>query len=150
MNIPPGRKIAVGGTRYPNDLPGRPTKGPTAREPVAIEPTSATYGAGYNSTSGAPSGELDGVLTPVGRIFAEARSVTAAAGSPAVTVTLISSKRGVRAHVRLASSTIAGGSVRFWTQNPVTKDWALGGVDETLATGTQEAATTDQIVAVGS
>lgn len=148
-NIPP-RRLPMAGSRYARDIPGKPKQGVEQREPRAVTPTTVTYSAAYNSTSGTPSGEGDGVMTPVGRLWAEARSITAAAGSPAVTVTLVATQRGVRAHVRLASSTIAGGTVRFWTQNPLTKEWALGGVDESLATGAQEAATTDQVIAVGS
>jgi hypothetical protein len=120
------------------------------RQPVQVDASRLDYQAAYNSTSQAPSGPNDGVPLPYGRAWAEARSVTHSTGSGGVTVTLLSTQTGVRAIVTAPiGATIAGGSVRFWVYDPAANQWALGSVEETLATGTRAAATSDQFVTVG-
>lgn len=110
----------------------------------------AVYSQAIGSTANAPSSPDDGVMTPIGRVFAEARSITVSAGTSPVEVTLTAGKRGVRAAVKCgAGATITGGSVRFWVFDDVVREWALGNVDETLPTGAQRVSTTDQFVTVG-
>lgn len=122
-----------------------------AAEPVAVEPARADYSAGYNSTTGVPSGPLAGVATAYGRCWAEARSITCGGGTgPSLQVVLLATQNGVRATVIApVGQTIAGGSVRFWWLDPVTQIWSLGNVDETLPTGTRSASTSDQFSPVG-
>lgn len=111
-----------------------------------------TYSAAYNSTSNAPSGDLDGLeLADGSRIWAEVRSFTASAGAAAPVVTLRASQNGARAYIDAgAGVTVAGGSIRWWVMEPTKRVWHLGGVDETLATGAQRVATTDQLITVGA
>lgn len=120
-------------------------------EPRPVSAARADYSAGYNSTSLTPNGPSAGVEASYGRIWAEARSITHSGGSGSVAVALLSTQNGVRAIVTApAGQTITGGSVRFWNFDPVTQIWALGGVDETLSTGTQSVATSDQFMTVGA
>lgn len=110
----------------------------------------AVYTAAYNATNGVPTGQREGVPTNYGRVWAEGRSLTNSGGGGAFKVTLISSQNGVRATIEAPDgTTISGGSVRFWLQDPSTLEWALGGVEETIATGVQRVVTTDQFVTVG-
>lgn len=141
----------MGGSVYPDQEPGQPNGIGIEREPRSVEPTIITYSAGSNVTTNAPSALTEGVKTGVGRVWAEPRSVVVSDSAPTVEVTLIATQKGVRAHVRsrAAGTTITSGSVRFWVQNPISKAWALGGVEETLVGGAQECATTDQFVTVG-
>lgn len=148
----PRRRIPLAGSAYPGAEPGQPSPGPASREPQKVQGSTSVYAQATNVTSNAPSGEFDGVATPIGRVWAEARSVTTSDVAASVEVTLTATQKGVRALVRsrVAGTTIAAGSIRFWVQNHISKQWALGGVDETLPTGAQEVATTDQFVTVGS
>ena len=120
-------------------------------EPRPVQADRADYNAAYNSTSGAPSQPLDGVSSGYGRVWAEARGITHSGGSGSVAVVLISSQNGVRAIVTAPpGQTITGGSVRFWTFDPITQTWAVGAVDESLQTGARSVATSDQFVTVGA
>lgn len=108
-----------------------------------------TYAAALNSTNNLPTdGSSQGVETNIGRVYAEARSVTCATAG-ALEVTLVSSQRGVRCSVR-ANGNITGGTVRYWLQDPRTLRWGLGAVDVSLPTGAQEVWTPDEFVTVGS
>lgn len=120
-------------------------------EPIQVAADRIDYTAPYNSTSQVPSGPAAGVATAYGRVWAEGRSLTNSAAAGGFGIALISAQNGVRAIVTAPSgSTITGGSVRFWLWDPVAQVWALGGVEETLATGAQVVATTDQFVTVGA
>lgn len=146
----PRKTLAIGTTAHGERIPGTAAAG--GSRPEQLDPPTAVYSAlAAGSTANAPSGESDGVITPVGRVFAEARSVTTSDGAATVEVTLTAARGGVRCTVRsrASGSTITAGSVRFWVQNHKTKQWALGGVDETLPTGAQEVAPTDQFAPVG-
>lgn len=143
------REIIDGGSRLALNPPTRPA------EPRAASVASSKYSAAYNSSSGAPTDPLEGVELPWGRVWAEARSMTNAAGAGFFEVTLLSSQNGVRATVESfdasgAPSLVAGGSVRFWVWEPLQQVWALGPVEETLATGASRVCTSDQFVTVGS
>lgn len=119
-------------------------------EPLSPWQQRAVYSQAIGSTTNAPSSPDDGVKTPIGRVFAEARSITVSAGTAPVEVTLTAGKAGVRAAVECAAgATITGGSVRFWVFDDVSRKWALGNVDETLPTGAQRVSTTDQFSPVG-
>lgn len=143
------REIIDGGSRLALMPPTRPA------EPQPASVSSSKYGAAYNSTSATPTNPLEGVALPWGRVWAEARSMTNAAGGGFFEVTLISSQNGVRAIIESfdttgAASNVAGGSVRFWVWEPLQQVWALGTVEETLATGASRVCTSDQFVTVGS
>jgi hypothetical protein len=121
------------------------------QQPLPIGVDRADYSAAYNSTALTPRAPLDGVALPYGRCWAEVRSVTHSGGSGSVGVSLVSAQNGVRCIVTAPpGQTITGGSVRFWCFDPVIQSWNLGGVEETLATGAQGVATTDQFVTVGA
>jgi len=120
-------------------------------QPTPVEVSRSDYAAAYNSTTLAPANPLDGAELPYGRVWAEARSITHSGGSGSVGVILISSQNGCRAVVVAPQGqTITGGSVRFWSFDPVDQLWILGGVEETLATGTRAVSTTDQFITVGA
>lgn len=148
----PRNRIPLAGSANPGSDPGAPSRSLSDREPRQIEPRTSVYSQATNVATSVPSGELDGVQTPVGRVWAEANGVTTSDLAAGVEVTLTATQRGVRALVRsrVAGSTITAGSVRFWVQNHITRQWALGGVDETLPTGAQEVATSDQFITVGA
>ena len=113
----------------------------------------ADYTAKTSSTVNIPLGANDGAaLAQSGaRVFAEVRSCTTSGGAGSVAVTLQASQKGVRCFVEAPEGhTISAGSVRFWLFDAELQRWALGGVDETLATGAQRVVTTDQFVTVGS
>lgn len=121
------------------------------QQPLPVGVDRADYAAAYNSTALVPSSPLDGVALPYGRCWAEVRSVTHSGGSGSVGVALVAAQNGVRAIVFTPpGTTLSGGSVRFWTFDPVAQRWALGGVEETLATGVQYVSTTDQFITVGA
>ncbi len=133
--------------RHPRETPI------TGQEPKPVLASNSVYSQQTNVLTNAPTdGSNEGVETPVGRVWAEARSVTTSDAAASVEVTLTATQKGVRATVRsrAAGTTIAGGSVRFWVQNHLTKNWALGNVDEALPTGAREVATTDQFITVGA
>jgi hypothetical protein len=135
-----------GGSEYGGPAFERATQDAEGRElPRRVE-----YSAAYNSTANAPSGPLDGLKTRVGRVFAEARSVTSTVAVASLAVTLIATDNGVRCAVEATGTTITAGSVRFWVFDEDTQKWSLGGVDETLPTGAESVTTTDQFVTVGS
>ena len=111
----------------------------------------ADYSPPQGSTTQVPTSPTDGVESPYGRVWAEGRSLTSSGGTGAMGMTLISSQNGVRCLVAAPSGqTVTGGSVRFWTWDPLHQVWALGGVEETLPTGAAVVATTDQFNTVGA
>lgn len=121
------------------------------REPERVKPARSVYTQRTNVTTNTPNGNADGVETPVGRIWAEARSVTTSGSAPSVEVTLIATQNGARATVTAPSGqTISAGSVRFWVFDEDAQRWSLGNVDETLPTGVQSVSTTDLFVTVGA
>lgn len=121
-----------------------------ATEPEPVNATRAQYAAATGATNLTPSGPQAGVPTAWGRVWAEARSVTTSSGS-SVDVVVVAGQNGVRAIIMAnEGATVTGGSVRFWTFDPATQVWALGGVEETLPTGARAVATTDQFVTVGA
>lgn len=121
------------------------------QQPVPVSVDRADYAAPYNSTSATPTGPAAGVSSAYGRVWAEGRSLTCSGGSGAFGLTLISSQNGVRCMVSApAGSTITGGSVRFWTFDPVRQVWACSSVEEVLATGVRDVATSDQFSPVGA
>lgn len=143
------REIIDGGSRLALMPPTRPA------EPQPARVGSSKYGASYNASTATPSNPLEGVSLPWGRVWAEARAMTNAAGAGYFEVTLLSSQNGVRATVESfdaagTASNVTGGSVRFWVWEPLQQVWALGPVEETLATGASRVCTSDQFVTVGS
>jgi hypothetical protein len=125
--------------------------GRSADQPRQVNVARADYSAPQGSTSQVPTSPTDGVESPYGRVWAEGRSLTSSSGSGSFGMTLISSQNGVRCLVAAPpGQTVTGGSVRFWTFDPLHQTWALGGVDETLPTGAAVVATTDQFNTVGA
>lgn len=143
------REIIQGGTRLARfpDVP--------AAQPAPVPVQIAKYSAAYNSITAAPANPLEGVPLPWGRVWAEARSMTNSAGAGSFEVTLLSAQNGCRAIVESfdaagAASNVTGGSVRFWVWEPQQQVWALGTVEETLATGASRVCTSDQFVLLGA
>lgn len=121
-----------------------------AQQPAPVQAARTVYAAPTGATTLAPSGPEAGVPLPYGRVWAEARSVTASAG-PSVEVALVSAQNGVRCTITAnEGATITGGTVRFWTFDPASQRWSLGGVEETLPTGVRSVNTTDQFITVGA
>ena len=148
--LSPGRALAndVGEfNRQKRDFQNAPRK---VSEPEVADIATARYGAAYNSTTNTPSDINDGILGPGGRMFAEVQSLTAAAGTPGVQVTLHAGSKGVRALVGLSASTITAGQVRWWIQDPQSRTWFATAVVDVLPTGVQGAATPDQLLTVGA
>jgi len=112
----------------------------------------AVYNAAYNVMTNAPTdGSAEGVATIYGRVWVEGRSLTHSSGAGLTVITVVSSQNGVRAQVETPSgTTLAGGSLRYWLQDPVTLKWGVGGVDEPLSTGARRVWGTDQFTTVGA
>lgn len=162
MATPLGGVIALGGSQLVDPVQAKAIgdawattalqQRSVSSEPRQVDVARSDYTAPYNSLAVAPSGINDGVPTAYGRVFAEGRGLTNSALSGSFQVTIIAAQNGVRALVTApAGTTITGGSVRFWTQDPSNPlRWSLTSVEEVLATGVNSVATSDQFTTVGA
>jgi hypothetical protein len=148
MKLGPLSRVPAGGSAW-GEPPPRSADVST-REPVPVRAARSVYSARTNVTTNAPSGEFDGVPAPVGRVWAEARSVITSGSAAEVELALVSTQNGVRCTVTApVGQTISSGSLRFWVFDDVAQRWSLGAVEETLPTGVVSVATPDLFVTVG-
>lgn len=146
----PGRKLPLDVAEFSKQKREYQNAPLPESEPVQADISIVRYGAAYNSTANTPSGQNDGIQGPGGRLYAEVISLTAAAGSPGIAVSLHAGSKGVRALVELSSSTIATGDVRWWVQDPSSLKWYATPVVDTLVTGVAAVATPEQLLSVGA